>query len=715
MTNSYSLEPLVAEDHLDGPFIVAGDGAYLIGLQDGSFPDIGWHEKGEMGGLWAHPIKLLDGFWLRVGHAWLTGATSFRVGPFWAEHVYELDGLRVVRHEFVPDGEPVVVVRYALTAAEAGTIPVRLLARTDLRDVWSPAPGEKEDAPDVAWYRSDLPAWVCRNETRDWHVVVGPRGRTPTEHATGRDMWGPEITAGHGISVALDYEVAMRPGEPVELEFVIAGSEQGADAALDSYLRVSRRLPDMRLDKEQRFRDMLTRSSLRVPDPSIMRAWDWLKCNYDWLVRAVQPWGRGLGAGVADYPWWFGCDNGYALRGCLTLGQFDIAIDTLDLLRRVSEAANGDSGRVIHEANTRGFATDLGRTEETPHFVRAVWDTFLWTGDLTFVERNYDFCKRGLLDWTLGTQSPGGDVLPHGYGVMEMYGLNVQCVDTASLTVEALVGLAGMAEALGDTEVAERCRGLADLARTRMEETFWMESEGLYGDMVATPAEMAPRLEHWLEESRDTAASDVFRRLQEEARSGPDQERKRPWLLKNWSVLCPLESGLAPRDRALRTLDRAEGPEFTGPWGIYICGTYQSAMMSIGTGVMAAAEAEYGRPEQALRYMRMLTDTLLMQSPGTIAEMSPDYGCFVQAWSGYAIAWPVVAGIFGVKPNAAQRRIELAPNFPATWPDARLSNLRVGTNSLDLRWDGTTLQVVSREDGWDIRCARVPVRLEQHS
>ncbi len=713
MTTSHPLEPMLAEGHLDGPFIVAGNRAYLIGHRDGSFPDMGWHVKGEMGGIWAHPIKLLDGLWLRVGDRWLTEAHSFRVGPYWAEHEYEMDGLRVVRHEFVPDTEPGVVVRFRFTAITGGTIPVRLLARTDLQDVWSFTSREEADAFDVASYRSDLGAWSCRSGAGDWHVVLGARGLQPVSHAEGRDLWGPEFTAGRGISVALDIELKVEAGETAELEVVIAGSEQGLDPALDAYRRICTGLSDLRSEKAERYRQMLGRSSLQVPDPSVMRAWDWMKCNFDWLVREVQPLGRGLGAGVADYPWWFGCDNGYALRGCLALGQHDIAIDTLDLLRRLSQAANGDSGKVIHEANTRGVATDLGRTEETPHFIRAVWDTCRWTGDLAFLERNYSFCKRGLLDWTLGTQTRDGEVLPYGYGVMEMLGLNLQCVDTASLTAEALEALAGMAEALGDVAVADRCHGLMDMARASLEEFFWMEDEGLYGDMVATPREMAPRLQHWLEEVKnDSVAFEGFQQLLQEAEADSQQDRKRPWLLKNWSVLCPLEGSLAPRGRAARTLDRAEGPEFTGPWGVYICGTYRTAMMSICTGVMAAAEAEYDRPEQALRYIRMLTDTLEFQSPGAIAEMSPDYGCFVQAWSGYAVAWPVVAGIFGVKPDALHRRIELTPSFPPGWSDARLTNLPVGSNTIDLRWDGTTLWVTSREPDWDIRCDRVPMQIE---
>ena len=46
-------------------YVAAGDRAYIVGVQDGSqVPDvslnpngIGWHIKGQMGGVWAHPIN----------------------------------------------------------------------------------------------------------------------------------------------------------------------------------------------------------------------------------------------------------------------------------------------------------------------------------------------------------------------------------------------------------------------------------------------------------------------------------------------------------------------------------------------------------------------------------------------------------------------------------------------------------------------------------
>src|SRR3954451_8261226 len=48
------------------PYSAAGDRSYLIGTQDGNFPGLGGHVPGEMGGLWIHPIKLIDGFWTTV-------------------------------------------------------------------------------------------------------------------------------------------------------------------------------------------------------------------------------------------------------------------------------------------------------------------------------------------------------------------------------------------------------------------------------------------------------------------------------------------------------------------------------------------------------------------------------------------------------------------------------------------------------------------------
>ena len=53
-------------------FVVTGDRAYEGGAEDGTYPATGWHIRGEMGGFWSQPIKLLDGVWFAADGAWLT-------------------------------------------------------------------------------------------------------------------------------------------------------------------------------------------------------------------------------------------------------------------------------------------------------------------------------------------------------------------------------------------------------------------------------------------------------------------------------------------------------------------------------------------------------------------------------------------------------------------------------------------------------------------
>ena len=42
-----------------------------MGDESGLYPASGWHIRGEMGGFWTQPIKLLDGLWFGLDGNWL--------------------------------------------------------------------------------------------------------------------------------------------------------------------------------------------------------------------------------------------------------------------------------------------------------------------------------------------------------------------------------------------------------------------------------------------------------------------------------------------------------------------------------------------------------------------------------------------------------------------------------------------------------------------
>ena len=61
-------------------YVASGDRAYELGSEDGRYPAMGFHTRGEMGGIWTPPIKLLDGIWFGINGQWIGPATSFTSG-----------------------------------------------------------------------------------------------------------------------------------------------------------------------------------------------------------------------------------------------------------------------------------------------------------------------------------------------------------------------------------------------------------------------------------------------------------------------------------------------------------------------------------------------------------------------------------------------------------------------------------------------------------
>ena len=58
---------------------------------------------------------------------------------------------------------------------------------------------------------------------------------------------------------------------------------------------------------------------------------------------------RWIGAGFPDYPWLFGVDGEYTAHAAVTLGQFDAIEDHMRALREISDQLSDRSGVVVHE------------------------------------------------------------------------------------------------------------------------------------------------------------------------------------------------------------------------------------------------------------------------------------------------------------------------------------------------------------------------------
>jgi hypothetical protein len=89
----------------DRRVVTVGTRAYQTMTAAGRYPAMGFHTRGEMGGIWSPPIKLLDGLWFGIDGEWIGEATQFTSGYGYTRmELPGRPGLSVSRTDFVPDG-----------------------------------------------------------------------------------------------------------------------------------------------------------------------------------------------------------------------------------------------------------------------------------------------------------------------------------------------------------------------------------------------------------------------------------------------------------------------------------------------------------------------------------------------------------------------------------------------------------------------------------
>ena len=250
--------------------VAAGTRAYAIGFQDGGFYANGWHITGEMGGIWAPPLKLADGVWFGVDDQWVGARDALHQRPGYTR--YDAAGAQrpaPAPHRLRPRRAPRRAVRARARQPDerAKTVTVKVDVHSELLGAY-PWTGSK-DHPTAA---DNLPGHgrVPRRRARlhrrarsraprptttpRWSRPRGPRtaptsapasaarsrarsARTATRSRRSACDDGPH---GKGAGGQLRYSVTV-PGQGREAVWIaVAGSDAGLAAAqheLDAALR----------------------------------------------------------------------------------------------------------------------------------------------------------------------------------------------------------------------------------------------------------------------------------------------------------------------------------------------------------------------------------------------------------------------------------------------------------------------------------------------
>ena len=736
-----------ATDLGDKRYVAAGDRAYVIGSEDGRFPPMGWHIRGEMGGVWAHPIKLLDGYWFALDGQWIPQASSFTTGAGYAQMQFpQTDGLNVTRTEFSPDGSPVVLVGLTLQNPDSTSKSVKLTmdARSEIMAAypwgWTKPNAKEFNGPDNGSYDPSTGTLTFKesgSEPKPWYAAVRA-SVAPDEGLTGSDYWGPVTEAervgylenGNGTGGSLRWNLSVGGGQERTLWVAVAGSntsQSEATGALSSALNNPESLLSQKVNSRLA---LLNKTQVDLPeDPVLQEAFDWGKLNMADLTRTVKDMkvrdvdeGRaypspaatissatGIGAGFPDYPWYFGTDGAYTAYPLLVSGQSGTIKEHLRTIRDVSRIVNGSTGKVVHEVVTDGSVywganDDPGNTNETAQFATAVEQTWRWTGDNTFRDQMYPFIVDGMRYITSpsgcpeppgdpsaeGTCDDDNDGWPEGYGMVERSGMGEEKLDNTAYTWQALRALEAMAKSKRDSQTANWADREADAMEANFDAAWWMSSEMLYADSLCNSATENP---------------DPTWKIY--CTAGDNQQLQQ----RHWINATPMEVLLAPQNRAKAALETLESGDFTGSCGLFHTGSGggptgagEQKCWTLPTSVMAVGEANYGRlgPSQALFYMRSIAGELDLEMPGALPEISPspeydpfvdfrERAMFMQAWSSYGIQWPVIHHFLGIRPDVPTGSLTVAPDVPESWTKPiSVHNLQVG---------GGTVEVSASHDG----------------
>ncbi len=670
--------------------IVIGDRMYEVGTEDGSYPAEGFHTRGEMGGFWTPPIKLLDGVWFKVGSQWLH-ASSYTNG--WGYSRMDLgshDGVSITRTDFAPDGLRAGLIGLHMQASANRTVNLAVDAHSELMKAYpwgETAPSQLTyNQPDTGSYSKGSLLFRERGrspgnvEAHDWAAMVGSSLR-PVQHRLGPNFRGPQDPAvicgpsgptapetpprcddtayGKGTGGQLQYRVQV-PAGGTTVWFAVTGSDQGPAAAQAQQRAALARPAALLAAKVADRRVVAGHTSVNLPgDRLLERSVAWSKQN---LAESVQearnlkvrvthagtvfpaPAGtvgaaRWIGAGWPDYPWIFATDAEYSSFAAVASGQFRAITDHLRTLKAVSLVANGRSGKVVHEVTPDGSVyfganADAGNTDETAKFASTVALVWRWTGDNGFRDEMYPFAVSNLR-YIYRVLDADNDGWPEGLGNVERTGMGEEKLDNTVYTIRALRDLADLAASKGDATVRSWATSRADNLQRRFEAAWWFgPTANSYADSIDIP-------NNGINDNRQ-----IFQR--------------------HWIGLTPVEAELVRTGRpagplassphARLAVAQREKPCYSGRFGLYHTGTgattdpagnpgptcdsavssvvSERSIFTLNTSIMAVAEAALGRlgQSQLQRYTtanaRVQLDPSVWEVPGDMPEIapSPDFG-----------------------------------------------------------------------------------------
>lgn len=680
--------------NLSNPFTLVGRHTYAIGQESGKY-------DGRWNGVWSLPIKLADSvhFAIKVGSRtyWLyDNAVDFVTKLSHVERHFRLEGTNdtVTELMFIPEDRKSVCWRFLVKLDRASeTDDVRFLASCHFNLMW-----EVKQAGELYKTKKEILAFNENNDSvvarhyrhADWIGIFGAN-RSPSKKYLGTEQINRTESSDESSPIgvptfgyaSLEYIVKAENsdggGRLFEIDFCLTGGSLTYVEALREYNDSLTNLEILVLDKAATYQNYLGHTvELTHFDELLSRSFQWSKVNLHMLEHYQEGFGTGFFAGLPHFAIYFGRDMSWSSFGALAIGDFNGAMESLNLLARFQAPANGEDmmrepyyrGEIPHEIRTEGTVYYY-TADATPLFVIACKKYLDWTKDTSFIKFLYNNIVSAI-DWSIDADRDGDGFIEHGpegflidTTWMDSYYRGKSALDVQAIYCKALFDGSKIASYLGDDSHAGEWLGRANRVRNLLVEKFWDKRNKFFFDTIE-----------------------------------PDGKPNRALSINS---IVPLLLGLVDENRANDVLTKIESSDFMTDWGVrtraksdpeYDPRSYQKGgVWPFCTGWLARADFSNGRYAEGLANIRRFISGLGMGSnyfkevlygdmPPAGAHPVQPTGCFIQAWSASMFLSSIVEGLLGVSPlDDKVPNLRIVPYLQEGWNNIEIRNIRVGENA----------------------------------
>ena len=674
---------LLLTDHIQAgrPFTVAGPRGVVLGQQEGIFES------------WILPIKLLSHFTIEaevegypVPIDLNAAASEIEVTPDHTTITYSHIAFTVRQIMFAPDAADPgtgAVVFFQIDSVR----PINLTFRftPEMRPMW-PQQGTGTASPE--WVqRGNSGFYILHTDFPSVAGAVAIPGAKPGILAPYQEK--PQV---HPVELKL--HVDPKTDRQKYFPLLMAASQTAATSTtevLESQLQhLDDNLPQIYAAHAAAYaKRAATLTSITTPDHRFNEDFSWAVTSIEQLKATTQQTDEtGLVAGYFSsgdsarpgFGWYFGRDTLYTLYAVNGFGDFTLSRAALEFLMHRQRA----DGKVMHEYSQTAAATDwksfpymYAAADATPLFLTAMLDYVQSSGDVSFLRAHRrEIASAWQFETTHDADSDGIYDNAQGTGWVESWpgGMPRQEIYLALFDQQASAAMATLATLLEDPATAKSAAARASAIQAKIEAEYF------------TPATSAYAFSQNPDKSTDNAST-IFPAV--------------AW----WNANTP---GLAHADASFR---RWASHDFATDWGlrdvaesdpVYDPISYhQGSVWPLFTGWASVAEYRTNRTLSGYQHLMQTANLTRAQDLGAVTELLS--GAFFQPfgrstshqlWSSAMVVIPALRGLFGISANALTHTLTLTPQLPADWNDARVDNLRIGTEVCTLTYhrQATTLQ-----------------------